>query len=300
VVVFAVVTQGSRLSRAFAEAAGGDGAAPTESELEAACTQARAANPGLAVDDETFVAHLGRAAAHGEGPDGARESIAALALEDLYLACACAVRAPGAAAELQRRHGLTVRATIARVVPGPEVAEIEQQLLDEMVVGSPTSPPKIGSYAGRSSLGRWLQVSAQRAALMWIRLGESEGRARRIAAEAGAPVEVHPEVAYLKHRYRDEFQHALEQALQRVTERQRALLRMHLVSGLSMERIGEMFGVTQPTASRWLAQARSDLLDDIKGTLAPRLGVSSDELASLAGLVASGLDMHLSQLLKTR
>jgi transposase len=75
---------------------------------------------------------------------------------------------------------------------------------------------------------------------------------------------------------------------------------MHLVNGLSVEAIGKMFGVTQPTASRWLARARETLLDDIKAALATRLGVSSEELASLAGLVASGFDMSLSQALKTR
>jgi len=41
------------------------------------------------------------------------------------------------------------------------------------------------------------------------------------------------------------------------------------------------------------------LLEDIKRTLGSRLGVSSEELASLAGLVASRLDLSLSMLLKS-
>ena len=78
------------------------------------------------------------------------------------------------------------------------------------------------------------------------------------------------------------------------------LLRLYLVNGLSVESIGKMYGVSQPTASRWLARARATLLEDVKGALGVRLGVSSQELASLAGLVASGLDLSLSELLKTR
>src|SRR5205085_10230752 len=110
--------------------------------------------------------------------------------------------------------------------------------------------------------------------------------------------QVHPEIAYLKERYRVDFEHALRKALQVLSERDRALLRLHLVSGVTVERIGKMYGVTQPTASRWLAQARASMLDEIKTTLGKRLGTSPDELASLAGLVASRLDMSLSQLLK--
>jgi RNA polymerase sigma-70 factor (ECF subfamily) len=78
------------------------------------------------------------------------------------------------------------------------------------------------------------------------------------------------------------------------------LLRLHLVNGLTVEAIGKMYGVSQPTASRWLAAARATLLDDIKATLAARLGASSEELASLAGLVASRLDLSLSALLRSR
>jgi hypothetical protein len=61
-----------------------------------------------------------------------------------------------------------------------------------------------------------------------------------------------------------------------------------------------MFSVSQPTVSRWLAAAREKLLDDIKRALGARLGTSSAELASLAGMVASRLDLSLSALLKPR
>jgi RNA polymerase sigma-70 factor len=77
-------------------------------------------------------------------------------------------------------------------------------------------------------------------------------------------------------------------------------LRLHLVNGVSAEKIGKMFSVSQPTISRWLAAAREKLLEDIKRDLGARLGTSSTELASLAGMVASRLDLSLSALLKSR
>ena len=74
----------------------------------------------------------------------------------------------------------------------------------------------------------------------------------------------------MKENYRGEFEKALAQALERLPEHERALLRLHLVNGVSLEKIGTMFAVSQPTASRWLAAARAKLLDDVKQTLAPR------------------------------
>jgi RNA polymerase sigma-70 factor, ECF subfamily len=230
-----------------------------------------------------------------------RKAISALAIEDLFLASACLAGIEGAAAAFNARHGATIRGTIARIVRGADNGEVEQQLVAELLVGSAAAPPKIGSYAGRAPLDRWLGVAAQRAALMWLRENRTEARARDgAAAEPAANGNTHPEMAFLKDRYRRDFEQALKDSLARLPERERTLLRLHLVNGVSVEKIGRMFAVSQPTASRWLAAARETLLDDIKATLGSRLGASSQELASLAGMVASRLDLSLSMLLRAR
>ena len=113
-------------------------------------------------------------------------------------------------------------------------------------------------------------------------------------------VNTHPEMAFLKERYRGDFEGALRGSLDRLPERERTLLRLHIVNGVSVEKIGKMYAVSQPTASRWLAAARETLQDDIKATLGSRLGASSEELASLAAMVASRIDLSLSMLLKPR
>jgi RNA polymerase sigma-70 factor (ECF subfamily) len=278
-----------------APAAGGADAGALEAELAAACARGRAALPALPVDDEAFARHLARARVR----DGGGGSLAELAVEDLYLACACLAGADGAAAELRARHGSVMRAAIARVVRGADAADVEQQLLDGLLVGSAGSAPKIGSYAGHAPLGRWLQVAAQRAALMHVRGGQAEARARDGAAAEVIAEHALPEVGYIGERYRQDFEDALRDALGRVNQRQRVLLRLHLVNGLSVESIGKMFGVSQSTASRWLAAVRESLLADVKAALQARLGATSGELASLVNLVASRLDMSLSQILRT-
>ena len=188
-----------------------------------------------------------------------------------------------------------MRAAVARLVPGPDGAEVVQQLFHGLLVGA---PPKIGSYAGQAPLDRWLQVTAQRAALTWLRSREAEARAYAGAAAQPQIAPTHPEMAYLKERYRADFEQALQMALARMPARNRALLRLHLVGGLTVENVGRMFGIAQPTASRQLAKARTALLKDLKETLRERIGASSAEVASLAALVASELDVSLAQLLK--
>jgi RNA polymerase sigma-70 factor (ECF subfamily) len=269
-----------------------------EANLAAACARGRAAFRDLALDDQTFTTRLARVIKmRGADPS----VLSTLAIEDLFLACACLAGIEGAAAAFSARHGATIRGTIARIVRGADNGEVEQQLVAGLLVGSVAGPGRIGSYAGKAPLDRWLGVAAQRAALMWLRENRTEARARDgAAAEPAAGGHTHPEMAFLKDRYRGDFEQALKESLARLPERQRTLLRLHLVNGVSVEKIGQMFAVSQPTASRWLAAVRETLLGDIKATLGNRLGASSQELASLAGMVASRLDLSLSLLLRSR
>ena len=224
-----------------------------EMDLVAACARGRAAFPGLVLDDQTFVKHLARAAKTG---GGTLDAFPQLVIEDLFLCCACLAGADGAAAAFHARHGATIRGTIARIVRGADNGEVEQQLVAGLLVGSVAGPARIGTYAGKAPLDRWLGVAAQRAALMWLRENRTEARARDGAAAEPAPGgHTHPEMAFLKDRYRGDFEGALKESLTRLPERQRTLLRLHLVNGVSVEKIGQMFAVSQPTASRWLAAA---------------------------------------------
>ena len=269
-----------------------------EADLAAACARGHAAFGNLALDDRTFAKQLARVIKVSGADPG---TISRLAIEDLFLACACLAGIEGAAVAFSARHGATIRGTIARIVRGADNGEVEQQLVTGLLVGSVATPARIGSYAGKAPLDRWLGVAAQRAALMWLRENRSEARARDgAAAEPAASGHTQPEMAFLKDRYRGDFEQALKESLARLPARQRTLLRLHLVNGVSVEKIGQMFAVSQPTASRWLAAARETLLGDIKATLGNRLGASSQELASLAGMVASRLDLSLSMLLRSR
>jgi RNA polymerase sigma-70 factor, ECF subfamily len=267
-----------------------------ESDLVAACARGRAAFRELALDDDSFARYLARVLKGGARP---ATRVRELPVEDLYLACACCEGREAALAAFRARYRATIQESVKAVVPGAEIEDVREQFIQDLLVGTVAAPPKIGTYLGKASLERWVNIGARRAALMWLRKSQAEGRVRRtIAADPTAKNESNVEATYIKERYRREFERALAQALKRLPERDVVVLRLNLVNGVSVEKIGKMYKVSQSTISRWLAAAKDTLLADVKETLRKQLGTSSSELASLARMVASRLDMTLTSALR--
>jgi RNA polymerase sigma-70 factor (ECF subfamily) len=263
-----------------------------EALLGELCARGRTAHPTFAIDDEVFVAHLARCGA--PVADGA----GAIHAEDLYLVCACLRPNDAAIARLRaigrpvmRRHLSSLRESRATF------EEIEQRLWDAVLVGT---PPRLAGYAGRGALGAWIGVTARRIALMDRRHERSERRARREVAAQDRLVAENPELAVIKHRYRAEFQRAIASALETLDDRQRMLYRMHLVDGLTLESIAKAYRVHGSTVGRWLEAARQQVLEEAKRQLKAELPSGSDDFDSLARLLASGLDISISQALKLR
>jgi RNA polymerase sigma-70 factor (ECF subfamily) len=75
------------------------------------------------------------------------------------------------------------------------------------------------------------------------------------------------------------------------------VLRLHLVEGLALERIGAMYRTHKSTVSRWLARARQQVLEGTRARLAERLRLSPDELHSLLRDVPGQLELSLPALL---
>jgi RNA polymerase sigma-70 factor len=94
-----------------------------------------------------------------------------------------------------------------------------------------------------------------------------------------------------------QFERALADAIAALGSRDRTILLLQVVRNVSVESIGKMYGVAQATASRWLATARDRVQTEVVRLLRERLGASPDEIASLAGVLASQIDLSISRLL---
>ena len=146
------------LLRAFAEEPGSIAAriadcdAIATAELLAALyARGRAAHPRVVVSEEAFGRHLGRCACGG-GPESTA-SLAEIAAEDVYLACACAARVRGAAAAFEARFGRVIRRAVSRVLDtADERQEAEQRAWQHLLVEGGDGPARISQYLGRGPL----------------------------------------------------------------------------------------------------------------------------------------------------
>ena len=252
----------------------------------------RAAHPALALGEQAFAAHVARFENRDRQP-----ALADRAIEDLYLACACATGVAGAASYFERRFGKAIRKAVARVISAPvDRDEAEQLTRRALLVGSQAGPPKIASYAGEGPLENWVSVTAIRTAISLGRSGGTERQLRdRTLGEAAGGTD--PELLVMKGEIRREVEEAFERALERLDDRERLLLRLYLVSGMTMEDIGKSFDVAHQTISRWLVRARKRVLAIVRSELARRLKISKSELRSIVRLVASQLNLSISRLL---
>ena len=91
---------------------------------------------------------------------------------------------------------------------------------------------------------------------------------------------------------------ALRDAFAALPSRDRALLRMHFLDGLNLERLGLVFQVSRATAGRMMLATRTRLLDDTLALLRARLSLQPEELESLLGALRSKLDVSLHALFR--
>jgi RNA polymerase sigma-70 factor (ECF subfamily) len=267
--------------------------------------------PGLALPPERFIAYL--AARMAPDYTDLRLALADVHAEDLYLACACCAVAgaeavPGAVQAFRQRYRAVIQAVVRGVDPAPSFAdEVEQTLFRRLFVvekragggdGDGGHLPRITNYSGRGSLAAWVSVAAQRTAFSLRRDEVAQKRARERAMADRLSVDLDPELLYLKQRYRAEFEIAFERAVAGLSDRERTLLRMHLVAGLTLDAIGIMYRVNASTVSRWLASTREGLSVETEKDLRQRLHLTPAEFDSLARLVVSQLDMSICRLLQ--
>jgi RNA polymerase sigma-70 factor, ECF subfamily len=253
----------------------------------------RAAYPDLLLDQETFAAHVARAWRASDGADP-------VFVEDLFLAAACATHIESAARVFRDRYGRTIRRGLAGSTPtSADRDDLEQRIYEQLLVGSPSAPPQIQSYAGQAPLAAWLSVVAQRAGLMALRADGSRARARDAAAReklAGAVCGIGGESAMIKKQARPLVKEALARAWAELPARDRIVFHLHVVGGAGLERLGKMYGVSPSTICRWVARARREILGKTRECLSDELRLTPAESDSLMALVASQLDVSAGDL----
>lgn len=244
--------------------------------------------PSLAVDGGALMRHL------AETPASLAITSPSLAAER-YLAFACAERVPNAVEIFQTLYSDAIDGGARSVDTSREfVDEIRQRVLALLFVGSSSGAPRMLQYKGQGPLGAWLRTTSKRLAL---RLA-STNRANRLLPEEALANELadacDQELALLRTHYSKLFREALVGALRELPPRERSLLQLSLVGGISTVRIAKMYHLNQSTISRQLQRAASKTFENVRQKLQTELGMASTELESLLAIVRSHIEMTLS------
>jgi RNA polymerase sigma-70 factor (ECF subfamily) len=257
-----------------------------QEELRARLEAGKAAWPAVAVDPVEYARHL--AVRSGEGlPSPERAA-------DLYIACGCVLGASRALEAFCQRFRPVVARAIARTDSSqPFLDEVMQALAVKLFVRTSDGPPLITQYAGRSSLPGWLSTAAKRTALNMRRRKDDRGH-QQGALEVNELEEADPELLLLKARYKPEFEEAIRAALTSLPARQRSLLLLQSIEGLTLPQLATMHRVSRATIARRLASAREALFEGTRNELMGRLQLSDSEYESLVALVRSQLELTLS------
>ncbi len=264
-----------------------------EPRLAALCDAAAAAWPDVAVSRAELTAAIEERLAVEEPPP----LTDALAIE-LHLAIGCARGDPAAIGHLERSYLDVVPAALASMkLPAATVEDVRAAVRDKLLLPDGERRPRVLDYAGLGRLRGLVQVSAVRTAISLLRRGARElpVAADDVAARLATP-DADAELALIKEQYRTAFAAAFGEAVQALDRRDRNLLRLHFLGGVTLERLAAMYGVHRATVVRWLAAARAALFAGTRDRMRAALG-GGDELDDALALIQSRLDVSVGRLL---
>jgi RNA polymerase sigma-70 factor, ECF subfamily len=265
----------------------------SETAWRAYLQAAAAAWPDLPIAPADFIAHVASGAPPGGLPPSAHAG-------DLLLAFACARGVPAAIGAFHESYdGVVARVLARRRAGDADAADVSQVVYERLLVAPPGGAPKIADYRGMGPLRSWISTTVATTLLMTRRAAARRDDRSDESALASALAADNPELLYMKSRYREQIEGSMARALSGIPQRDRALLKLHLVERMSIDQLAVVYGVNRATAARWLAKARADLLGRARDEIQAQLGVSQSECDSLVDLVRSNLHLsvarHLSQ-----
>lgn len=215
-----------------------------------------------------------------------------LELEGLTLAAACLARLAPALRELDEALLPDVRATLLRRAGAAQVDDVLQQTRVKLLLAE---RPALSQYRGRGPLQGFVRtVAVNLLANVLERTRPTEGD----EALATLPDTAELEAGVLRADQQQHFKEAFRAAVASLTPRQRALLRLSLVDGLTLDEIAPIHGMHRSSVARWLAEARERLAEQTRLELGSRLCLEGEALESLLRSVQARFDLSLMSALR--
>jgi RNA polymerase sigma-70 factor (ECF subfamily) len=214
---------------------------------------------------------------------------------DLFLAFACAEGQRQAIDHFEREFIQNIDIYVRRSgLSGSMMGELKQKVRMRLLVGP---VPAVARYRGIGPLGAWVRVTAVRLALDLAAADNTERRATPDLLDLCASDGPNPELQAVKLMYRDRFRATLEASFARLQPREKALLRMHFLEELSLDRMARIYQVHRSTVARWLVAVRSQVMADLRREFLIGGDSSTAELRSLVSVLRSEVQVSARRLL---
>jgi RNA polymerase sigma-70 factor (ECF subfamily) len=272
---------------------------PLEALLIQSYADARKAWPQVALPVESYVAHVaGRVPRDRPGAPVAKV-LGAMALSDLYLACACTSGVPGAHAALEAAYFASMPGLLRkqfREAPAATVEDACQLVRQKLLLATPDAGPHLLTYAGEGGLLAWIRVIAVRQLIKLLPAsGASPDLEQKVAPEPST--EKDGEKGHIRQELHDRLRQVIcEAAAVVLTERDRTLLDDYYRKQMSQKELAEKNHTSQAGISRRLALLRETLREEIIKGMRARHGIRGAELHQLVA-DQSRLDVTMSRVL---
>lgn len=196
-----------------------------------------------------------------------------------------------------RELGPIIRAAAKRIDSASDfVDEVAQAARERLLVAPQPGDARIAGYAGKGSLSAWVRIAAMRLAMNMLRARRNtvlvdESSFFDVVATSGAKG---PNTSA---RYAEVCSEAVRAAFGALSVRERNLLRMHHLHGLTVDELAPTFRVHRATVARWINQAREHLLAETRERVSALLGAPPEEVDSILRSLAGQIDVTVSRLL---
>jgi len=220
---------------------------------------------------------------------------------DLVIAIACARGNEEAWEEFVREHGAYAKQCARQLAfryRWPDSAEddlVESLWGDLFGLRSESGrASKFGAYAGLGSLRGWL-----RAVLYQIAVDRHRGIRESVPIEdvEHRVVSRRSESGPLSDRYTSAAREALTTALSELDSERKLILSYYYFDELTLKQIGELYGVHEATASRWVARAQSEVRKSVERILKRQFGFNSAQIEASLASAAKAEGLNIQELL---
>jgi|GEM_PF-3083010 len=194
--------------------------------------------------------------------------------------------------DLLARHAAD--AALTRGATADQADDLVQERLSRLLL-----PLDAVKYRGRGRLAAWLRRCVVND---WI---DATRRKRMVSLEsidvdAHAAVVLEAEVESVARRFRPHFRVALGAAFDALPDRDRTMLRMIHIDGLTAKQVGAVLGMHRGSVQRRLGLLRDGLRTSVIEHLERRFGIGASEASSVLRAFAGRLDQTLSRLMAGR